>query len=83
NSGNIGLEVALDFFLAHTFEVFRSFENYFIYRLARLVSNSEHIERYVNLQNTLRDAGLLSQDEIDFFMSQVADSVKWLEADGE
>lgn len=31
----------------------------------------------------LRDAGLLSQDEINYNMALVANSVRWLEDDGE
>lgn len=42
-----------------------------------------HNFQYVVYQNILRDAGLLSQDEIDYNMSLVAIAVRWLEEDGE
>lgn len=39
--------------------------------------------QYVVFLNILRDAGLISQDEIDYSMDQVENSVRWLERDGE
>lgn len=38
--------------------------------------------QYVLFQNMLRDAGFITQDEIDYNMQLVANSVRWLEADG-
>lgn len=45
NAGNIGLDVALDFFIQNALESFQTFGSYFVQRLSRLVSNSEHIDR--------------------------------------
>lgn len=45
--------------------------------------NVVYISQYVIYQNIVRDAGFISQDEIDYNMGQVANAVRWLERDGE
>lgn len=45
HAGNIGIDVALDFFIENAIETVQTFGSYFVQRLARSVSNAEHIER--------------------------------------
>jgi len=83
NAGKIGLDVALEFLFENSVEAFQTFGQWFLLDIAFVISNIEHTERFLAIQNILLDAGLMVQEEIDFNMEQIAESARWLDNEGE
>ncbi|KAJ6633455.1 Aminopeptidase N [Pseudolycoriella hygida] len=80
--GEIGLSIGLSFLVENALEAYETFGPYFVYNLSYIIRSADHIESYLLLQNILLDAGLLVQEDIDFNMEIIADSIRWLEIEG-